>query len=192
MGKAVEKPEYDYSDYKPEEEVSDNAATVLAQLAQEQVAAEALIASLEEQLTSAKAALNEVKERRIPAVMDELDLERFTTRDGVDIKISEQIRGSIPKAKEAEAFNWLESNDNANLIKRTFTIQFGKDEDKWADKFERDLARRKKPLAVKREKKVSPQTLQAFVMGRLAEGHDFPMELFGVYRQRFAKVTVKS
>lgn len=183
-----------YAEFRddPDEVVeSNNLVKTLTDLAQEQVAAEALVASLEQQLADAKEKLREIREGRLPAVMDEIDLGSYSTKGGIEIEIKEAIRGSIPKATESEAFQWLEDNDNANLIKRQFVIEFGKDEEKWANKFEADLKKRKRQLAVARKKAVNPQTLQAFVRTKLSEGVDFPMKLFGVYRQRFAKVTVK-
>ena len=95
-----------------------------------------------------------------------------------------------PKANEVKAFAWLEENDQARLVKRQFTVEFGKDEERWADKFQRDCAQRKKPLHMKRKKAVHPQSLQAFVKEQLNEGVAIPMDLFGVMRQRFSKVEV--
>ena len=40
------------------------------------------------------------------------------------------------------------------------------------------------------ERKVEPMTLQAFIKEHLAAGKDIPLDIFGVYRQRIAKVEV--
>lgn len=184
--------EHDYSRYKEDTPPpGENLLKILNYLAVDQVAAEALVLSLQEQLDDAKETLRELCEQTLPKVMDEADLEVFKTRDGVEIKVAEMVRGSIPKATETEAFAWLEANEQGRLIKRQFVIEFGKDEERWATKFETDLRRRKRELAVKRKKSVNPQTLQAFVRSLLADGKPFPMKTFGVYRQRFTKVTVK-
>ena len=76
------------------------------------------------------------------------------------------------------------------LIKRLFSIEFGREEEKWADKFERDCKQRKKQLHLKRKKFVHPQTLQAFIRGQLEEGVAVPLDIFGVFRQRFVKVAL--
>ena len=167
-----------------------NLMTRLGGLAADQAHAEARVARLESELKEAKEGLRVISEVQMPALMEEAGMEEFSTSDGVKIKIATTIRGSIPANTQQEAFAWLEEHGHERLIKREFKIDFGKDEEKWADKFERDLAQRKKPLNVKRKKAVNPQTLQAFVREQLEEGVNFPMSTFGVYRQTFSKVTI--
>jgi len=146
-----------------------------------------------EQLVEAKAALRDVAEIRMPQLLDDasLGLSTIITPVGHVIKIMEVIRGSIPKANEVAAFKWLEDNGNGKLIKRTFAIEFGKGDEKWADKFERDCGQRKRPLNIKRKKMVHPQSLQAFIRQQLLEGVAIPMQTFGVFRHRISKVTTK-
>ncbi len=186
--------EHDYSDFQQEDAIGGNLMSRIEGLAQEQLDAEARVAALEEQLAEAKAVALSIKEHKLPDLLDSADLgeSTITTPAGHIIKMGEAIRGSIPKGKEQPAFDWLENNKNGRLIKRTFTIEFGKGDEAWADKFERDCARRKRPLNLKRKQGVHPQTLQAFVRQQLDEGVKIPMETFGVYRQRFASVKVKT
>lgn len=183
---------YDYSEFKSEE-IGGNLMSRIQGLAQDMLDAELRVANLDAQLAEAKATFRNLAEKAMPDLLDEAELGASTieTPAGHVIKMTEAIRGSIPKGKEAPAFKWLEEHDNGNLIKRTITIDFGKNEDKWADKFERDCAQRKKPLNLKRKKAVAPQTLCAFVRVQLDEGVAIPMDVFGVYRQRMAKVKVK-
>jgi len=188
------KPEvYDYSDFQTEE-IGDNMMARIEGLAQKQVAAEALVESLEAQLVEAKANFRLISEKDIPNLLDEFDLADSTvnTPAGHEVKMATAIRGSIPKANETAAFQWLEDDGNGNLIKRQVTIEFGKDQEAWAAKFQRDCAKRKKPLNMKIKRAVHAGTLQAFVRRKLDEGVDIPMDTFGVFRQRFAKVTVKT
>lgn len=186
--------EYDYSEFKSDEPVGENLMARIQGLAQEQIAAEARIASLDEQLAEAKTALRNVREVRLPELLDEAELgdSIITTPAGHKVQLGVAIRGTIPTVTEEKAFAWLEENKNGKLIKRTFAIEFGKGDEAWANKFERDCAQRKRPLNLKRKKGVHPQTLQSFVRQQLEEGVDFPMDLFGVFRQRFAKVTLKT
>lgn len=183
-------PQYDYSEYTDSgPKVGDNVIARLTGLATDQAHAEARVARLEQELKEAKESLRHISENQIPTLMEELELEEYKT-NGLHIKLASVIRGSIPKANEAEAFQWLEDNNHANLIKRQFTIEFGKDEEKWANKFERDLRQRKKQLNCKRQKSVHAQTLQSFVRQQLEEGVAIPMDVFGVFRQNFSKVKV--
>lgn len=182
--------EHDYSNYQedPEKRVGYNGLARLQGLAQEQLNAEARVTALEEQLAEAKAVYNRLRLTDLPNLMDELELPGFTMKSGVKLEMGEEIRASIPKGREGEAFAWLEDRKEGGLIKREIKIEFGKGDEKWADKFERDCAQRKKPLNLSRKKHVHFQTLQAFVKGQLREGVDIPQDVFGVFRQRFAKV----
>lgn len=162
----------------------------LARLADQQREWEVKIAKIEEELDEAKKKLASISEGVLPGLMDELELEEFKTKSGLVIKVGEHVRASISKERAEEAFQWLDDNGFSKLIKRTFTILFGKDEEKWANKFEGDLKKRKRQLAVKRKKEVHNQTLVAFVKERLTEGQEIPLELFGVFRQRYTKVEI--
>lgn len=182
---------HDYSEFEDApEDLGENAMARLAGLAKDQLSAEALVASLEERLADAKEALNQIEERDLPKLMEALNLTKFTTSNGLEIQIGEKIRGSIPKGNEEPAFAWLNDNGHGNIIKRMFAIEFGKDDEKWANKFEGDLKKRKKPLNVKRKKSVHTSTLQSFIKGQLEEGVPIPLDIFGAFRQKFTKVRV--
>ena len=185
-------PAYDYGEFEGEA-IGGNLMTRIEGLAQDHLDAEARVASLEEQLTEAKAIRRDIAEKQLPDLLDEAGLGDSTinTPAGHIVKMSETIRGSIPKGNEQPAFEWLEDHDNGALIKRTFTIEFGKGDDKWADKFERDCRQRKKSLNIKRKMAVNPMSLQSFVRQQLDAGVAIPMDVFGVFRQRFAKVKLK-
>ncbi len=183
---------YDYSSFEEDKpEVGGNMLARLGGLAVEQLHSQARVLQLEQDLKQAKETLRHISENQMPKLMEEAEMEDFTTKDGLNITIDSIIRGSIPAASAPQAFEWLEEHGEGGLIKREFKIDFGKDDDKWADKFERDLAQRKKPLNVKRKKAVHPQSLQAFVREQLKEGVPIPMDVFGVYRQTVSKVKLK-
>lgn len=192
-GRLTKKIEDNYDEFRDVAMVvGDNMMARISGLAGDQAHAEARVLSLSEELKEAKEIVRHISENQMPELMEEAGMEEFTTSDGlVRIQIKGVIRGSIPKATEEVAFKWLEEHGDGELIKRQFTIDFGKGDDKWADKFERDLRQRKRPLNVRRKKAVHPQTLVAFVRERLEQGIPIPMNVFGVHRQRFSKVTVK-
>lgn len=186
-------PAHDYSAYANEDvPMGGNIMARLGGLAAEQLQVEARVMTLEAELKQTKETLRHICENKMPTLMEEAGQEDCTVTGGIRIKIKSIIRGSIPANNAKEAFTWLEDNGNGNLIKREFKIDFGKDDDKWADKFERDLKQRKKPLNVKRKKAVHPGTLQAFVREQLEMGVPIPMDVFGVYRQNYSSVTVKT
>lgn len=169
----------------------DNILASLSGLAMDQKRAEVVVARAEEALALAKAELARISEREIPDLMDKAEMTEYTTKDGIKIKISEKVRGSIPKATEAQAFAWLTENKHDDLIKREFKIGFGKNEEAWAKKFLADLQKRKRPLAFELKRTVHASTLASFVKGQLESGVDFPMDIFGVFRQRASTIEVK-
>ena len=184
---------HDYSEFKQDAPVGGNLMARIEGVAQEQVDAEVLVANLDTQLAEAKSNLLDLMERRLPKLLDDAGLidSKVVTPSGLTVEVDEKVRGSIPKANEPKAFEWLENDNNGRLIKRQITIEFGKGDEKWAEKFMRDCAQRKKPLNLKVKRSVNPQTLQAFVRQKLADGDAMPLETFGVYRQKFAKVKQK-
>lgn len=182
---------YDYSEFEDEEVViGDNALSRLSGLAREQAHAEARVARLELELKEAKENLRDISERKLPNLMDDVGMETFTTQEGMEIRISTTIRGSINKSNEAEAFQYLEDNGNGSLIKRQFTVDFGKDEEERALEFSKMLSDDEKGFNVKSKKSVHPQSLSSFVREQLEKGVAIPMETLGVYRQRFSKVKI--
>lgn len=180
---------HDYSDFK--DGPGDNLLARLSGLALDQKEAEAEVARLEEALKAAQARLRDIAEHQLPALMDEAEMKVCQTRDGITIKIVEKIRGSIPAATAPKAFAWLEEHGHGNLIKREVKVEFGKGEEAWAKKFMADLAKRKRPLKVDLKRGVHPSTLASFVTEQLQEGVDIPLETFGVFRQRSAKIEFK-
>ena len=184
--------DYDYSELKRETTGSkDNILAQLAGAAMDQMNAERAVAEAEEKLALAKAELKRISEHVIPELMDAAEMQEYTTKDGQKIKVQETIRDSLPKENPEPAFRWLVEHKHDDLIKREFTIRFGKQDEAWAKKFEADLKKRKKPVAVEVKRTIHPSTLASFVKGQLEAGVDFPLDTFGVFRQRVSKVEQK-
>lgn len=182
---------HDYSDFSTTPQIGDNAMARLAGLAREQKLAEARVTELQRQLQEAQEELQKIAEKELPDIMQELRMKEFTTEDGIKIQIKESIHTSIPKARQDEAFEWLETHNQGGMIKREFKISFNRDEESWAKKFQADLAKRKKPVASKIERKVEPPTLKAYITRQLEAGVDIPQELFGLHRRKISTVEVK-
>lgn len=144
-------------------------------------------------LAAAQAKLKEVAEKLVPEIMAEIELTKVTTQDGIAVEIKETLRASIAQGdveQQAKAFKWLDDNGHGFLIKREFKILFGKNEEKWANQFEGQLKRRKKPLKAERKQSVHSGTLAAFLMEQLKKGVEVPLETFNGFLQTFSKVSV--
>jgi hypothetical protein len=181
---------YDYSEYEDDALLGDNAIAQVKGLVTQQLDLELIIAQKEEEVTALKADLRKVSCVDIPALMDELDIPGLTLPDGTVLSIVEEVRASLKKGNETEAFEYIESSGNGQLIKRQFVIEFSMGEEKWAAKFMRDLSQRKKQLDCAIKRTVASSSLTKFVKGELASGNKIPLKPFGVFRQRKAKIKV--
>lgn len=161
----------------------------LQHLAEQQAAAEKELADAEALVTKAKEKLNNISERLLPEAMERCGLSEFTSATGLKIRIKEDIRASIPKAREALAHQWLRDNGFGSLIKRVVSISFGRGEDEKADDLHKLLEER--ALEADDKTSVHVMTLKAFVTEQLEQGKDIPLELFGVFRQRKAVIDAK-
>jgi hypothetical protein len=180
---------HDYSEFKGGP--GDNLLAQISMTALEQKEAEAEVERCQDALKEAQNKLRRISEETLPALMDEAEMTTCETRDGIVVKVQEKIRGSLPKGREGAAFKWLDDHGHDDLVKREFKIQFGKDEETWARKFEADLRKRKKPVNVSRTDTIHPSTLASFVTEQLEAGVDIPLDAFGVYRQRSTKIVIK-
>jgi len=187
---------FDYSDFKEEDSNSEDSLVRLRQMALKTKKAEQLVAEKELELKKAQDELRQLSEFDLPELMEEVGVPSFITEDGLKIDIKEKLRCSIAGERKGKALRWLESHGYGNIIKREFKIEFGKGEEEWAEKFEEELKRLseegEQDLRVAVNRNVHASTLSSFLSGLLEDGVDLPLELFGAYRQRQAKVRISS
>jgi hypothetical protein len=163
------------------------ALSLLSRLANDLNAAELEVAKLEAALTAAKARVTDFAEHQIPELMDEIGIKTITTTSGFRVDVRKIIRASIPAGSKDEAMKWLDDHGHSGLIKRSILVAFDRTQEKEARKLEEQLG--KKFENVKTELKVEPSTLRSFIGERLANGDEIPLELFGAFQQRIAKIT---
>lgn len=182
----------DFTDDDPSND--DSELEKIAKLASRQEKAEQLVKDLTLDLAKAQGALAEISEKQIPELMASLGLDKVTTKDGLDVSIKSTLRASIPQedlGKQKAAFDWLELHGHEHLIKREIKVQFGKGDTAWANKFEADLRKRKRPLVWDRKMTVHPKTLAAFLSSELEKGTEVPLSTFNAFPQKYAKISRK-
>lgn len=183
----------DYSAYADHANAASPAASItlkeLSNLVDQQAIAEAEVIARETALDEAKSALKELSERRIPEAMEALGLETVKTRSGVSVSIKEDVRASISKARQFEAFAWLRENGAGSLIKRKVQLEFGRGEDDQANELKQQLE--SEGFTVEDNTSVHASMLTSYVKAQLAEGVDIPQELLGVFRQRKSVIKTK-
>lgn len=175
----------------PLEEVtgpSDNEVKAVVALAREQWRLEDKVADLRRQLAEAEEQLKNVAERELPNLLVELGIEGLPLKGGVKLELDTEVYASITQANREAAFEWLEAHEHGDIIKRQFTVSFGKEEEQFAAKFKRDLARRKRPLDTTIKRSIHPGTLNKWTREVLAAGEVIPEDLFGVFRKRVTKL----
>ncbi len=170
-------------------EVKTNAFAQIKATAEQQEQAEVTVEKAEDELRLAKKELTRIAEKIFPELLNSLEMTEDITIDGIRVQLAEKLRGSIPVANKVEAFKWLNEEGHGHIIKRQIVIEFGKDEEKWAEKFMRDCRQRKKQLNMTVTRAVHHITLKAWCQEMLDDGEDIPLELLGVFLQIFTKVS---
>ena len=157
----------------------------LAELAEQTMVAQDKVVLAEDDLKKAKAEVVRLTEAVLPELMDELALAQITTSGGLVLEVKENIRANITKPNEPKAFAWLRKNGSEKLIKGKLIVTPSDDSESAA------LQKKLQKYAVETKAGVHAGTLSSWAKEMLEEGKKFPEKLFGVYRQRVCKVTVK-
>lgn len=158
----------------------------IASLASDLLRLESRIEATRETLKKLESMHRRIAEVELPEAMDSAEVSEFKMIDGRKISVNTEYHAGIPKSREQEAYDWLRLNGFDGIIKRDISVKFGKGEDA-------DAAR---VLAVLSQAGVEPEskqaihhsTLKAFVKELVEEGIDVPLDLFGAYIIRRAKV----
>jgi hypothetical protein len=149
--------------------------------------------ALEDQIRADTVALEELQakhdkitKRFIPTIMEELALEKFTMSDGAEISIKESIAASISAENKPAAFAWLESNKFDGIIKTKVQSEFGKGEIDKAKELVEKI--HEAGFDATLDQSVHPMTLKSFVKERLVAGDSIPLDVFGVFESKEAKI----
>lgn len=176
----------DYSDFKETSTPSDEAFAPLNALVVEARETQAAIATLERELDEKAKLLVGILTVRLPSLMQSMGLTEFKTTDGLEISVKEEVEAHISKENQTAAHEWLDKNNHGGIIKRDITVSFNKEQNEAAKALLEELS--KKFAGVASKQTVHPQTLKSWAKEMLGNGADFPMELFGIFRRKVAKI----
>ncbi len=169
-------------------EVVKRLSALVVQMAQLELAE----LDLEEQLKQTKKDLKQYRDNLIPEIMAEIGVPAITTAGGITIEVEDKLHASFPKdeGKQAIAFAWLKESGNDGMIKREITVRYGRDSVKWAEELMQKMEEWQigEHATVDQEWNIHHQTLLAFLRNELKDGHPVPLEVFGAYVQRQAKI----
>lgn len=183
-------PVYDYSGFG-ETPKSEGELGQLSALAEQARQAEYAVEAAQRELKRLQGIHQGLVEQQIPALMEQVGMEKFSTSSGLNIEIKEAIRASLGSGSEKDRnLDWLEAQGHEAIIKLAVAVPFGRGDGEreqakaLAALLRTDLGY---PQAVF-ERKVEPSTLGALIRELLEEGRPVPEEQFHVFRQRVAKI----
>ena len=140
-------------------------------------------------LKSLKAEKHKLSVENIPALMDEMGVERLDV-DGLTVQRKMMVHASIPAANKEQAFDWLRENNLDDIIKNDITCSFGKGQDNLAGDVVGIL--REKGFDPSTKTHVHPSTLKAFIKERITAGKPVDLDMFGAFVANAAHIRRKT
>lgn len=146
-------------------------------------------------LEKAEAELRQVREHDLPDLMEQFELPSFSFKDessGAVMKVSigKEMRVSLPKDNRPAGFAWLRKNKLASIIKTDVVIAVGRDAKGLPKKINTAVRKIDKTLKGVFQEKVEPATLKATIVALLEKGINVPLDIFSVFDQTVANVSV--
>lgn len=185
MSGLFEKMEADASAF---DEVKTEAGRNLSDLIREAQFQSDAIEKHEQAAKDAKKEYQRITRELIPAEMEAMGLERVDV-DGNSISLQQFVYASIPASRKEEAFNFLRSVGEDDIIKNEVVVQFGKGQDNMAGAFYDDCQNQGYDPTQKQS--VHPMTLKGWVKERLQAGQEIDLDMFGAYVGTEAKIKRK-
>lgn len=179
-------PPIDFFDDLPDAPVEAATLELLARLAKESTELEAEVARDTVELEEKRAKLMKLLRNRIPEIMTTLGMEEFKLTDGSVLSVKSEIQCGITEANKPAAFAWLEQEHFDGIIKTKVGAQFGKGEMEQAKQALELLE--KAGFLGSMDRSVHPATLKSFVKERLENGDNIPVDTFGIFEFKLAKI----
>jgi len=160
------------------DQVSEQGTTRLSRLIRESQKVDDEIKQTEQFLKDLKAKKRVVDEEDIPALMQELGVESLTV-DGNKVSVEKFVSARIPDDRRDEAYNFLRSIGEADIIKNDVVVSFGMGQDNMAGAVLDDL--RNQGLEPNQKTHIHPMTLRSWVKNRIESQQEIDYDTFGVY-----------
>jgi hypothetical protein len=131
--------------------------------------------------------LDKILRGYIPDIFKELALEEYKLATGEKITVKDDVKCNISEERKPAAFGWLREHNYDGIIKTAVNATFGKGEAQRAADACAVLIEAGYDASV--TDSVHPQTLKAFVKEQLEAGTAIPIDTFGIFEFRIAKIT---
>lgn len=139
----------------------------------------------EEELKSLKLQKHKMSTEQIPAMMDEMGVQRLDV-ENLSVSLKPLINASIPPTRRDEAYQWLRDNGLDDIIKNDVIMSFGKGEDNMAGDIMFELEQR--GMHPEKKTHIHSMTLKAFIRERVEKGLPIDLDLFGAFVARTADI----
>ena len=169
------------------DKVTTDTGSRLSHLIRESKKIDDEIAQAEQYLKDLKFKKRKVNEDDIPNLMQEMGMDSVTV-DGNKVALRQLVHARIPDEKRDEAYTWLRSIGEGDIIKNDVTISFKSGEDNMASAVVEDL-RGQYGLEPARKTHIHAQTLKAWAKGRIESGKEIDFDTFGIFVGTEAKIT---
>ena len=168
------------------DKVKDEKGSNLSNLIRQSMKIEQEIADTEQALKDLKFRKRKVNEEDIPNLMQEMGMDSITV-EGNKVSLRQFVHARISEEKKQEAFTWLRSIGEGDIIKNDVTVSFNSGQDNVAKSVLEDL--RTQGFEPSHKEHIHPQTLKAWAKGRIEAGKELDFDTFGVHVGTEAKIT---
>ena len=166
--------------------VDKEGASKLSNFIRQSIQIQKDIEDAEQHLKDLKFKKRKVNEEDIPSLMEEMGMDSLTV-DGHKVTIRPFVHARISEEKREQAFNFLRSVGEADIIKNDVTVSFSQGEDNVVGAVVDDL--RKNGFDPVQKTHIHPMTLKSWVKGRIESGAELDFDTFGVFVGNGAKIT---
>ena len=165
--------------------VEKDGASRLSNLIRQSLDVQRQIEEAEQHVKDLKFKKRKVDQEDIPMLMEEMGVDSLTV-DGHKVSVVNFVHARIPEEKRDQAYSFLRSIGEADIIKNDVTVSFSAGQDNMAGAVVDDLRNQGYEPAQKTH--IHPSTLKAWVKNRIESGKDLDFETFGVYVGTEAKI----
>lgn len=166
---------------------SNDELSELGELADAQLTLERQIDEAEKYVKKVKEQLQNIQCVAIPNLLDSMGVKEVKLANGMKLTVKEDVKASIRSGHIEQAVAWLEEHNIGDIVKNEFKVKFGRGEDTAA------LSQFCEQHGYNAEQKqsVHPMTMKATVKEQMANGVEFPEELFSIFPDRKSVIKLK-
>jgi hypothetical protein len=165
--------------------VPEKALRDIAALANRWLNCKTQVDSLTNDLKVAQDELNAIELDLLPSAMETANLTRFTTSNGAEVTVKDDMNVSLKSGDKSKAFQWLRDEGYGDVIRHKISMEFGRGQ-------ENELKRARKALGkipYNELDDANTASVKAVLKRALESGRVVPLPIFGAYR--YTKAVVK-